>query len=37
MKVLYCIGSLAKPGGAERVLANKANYLADVIGYKLTC
>lgn len=35
MKIIYCIGSLAKSGGAERVLVNKANYLADKLGYKV--
>ncbi|MFM7014761.1 MAG: hypothetical protein ACKOX3_00390, partial [Bacteroidota bacterium] len=36
MKILYCVGSLIKPGGAERVLITKANYLADVYGYEVT-
>jgi hypothetical protein len=30
MKIVYCIQSLATAGGMERVLVNKANYLADV-------
>ena len=29
MKIVYCIQSLATAGGMERVLVNKANYLAD--------
>ena len=33
MKIVYCIGALKKTGGAERVLVNKANYLAEVFGY----
>ncbi len=36
MKVLYCIGSLTKPGGAERVLITKANYLSKLPGYEVT-
>ena len=36
MKIVYCIGSLAKAGGVERVLINKANYLAEVVGYQVT-
>lgn len=35
MKIIYCIGSLAKAGGVERVLINKANYLAEVVGYQV--
>ncbi|PKV50975.1 glycosyltransferase involved in cell wall biosynthesis [Aquimarina sp. MAR_2010_214] len=33
MKIAYCIGSLAKPGGTERVLASKVNYMVDKLGY----
>ena len=33
MKIVYCTPSLYIPGGVERVLITKANYLADVIGY----
>lgn len=29
MKIIYCIAGTYRPGGMERVLANKANYLAD--------
>ncbi len=35
MRLVYCIGSLGQKGGAERVLVNKANFLAD-IGYDVT-
>ncbi|WP_372757872.1 glycosyltransferase family 4 protein [Mariniflexile sp.] len=33
MRLAYCIGSLAKPGGTERVLASKVNYMVDKLGY----
>lgn len=33
MKIVYCLPSLYIPGGMERVLTLKANYLADVFGY----
>lgn len=29
MRIVYCTGALYNPGGAERVLISKANYLAD--------
>ncbi len=32
-KIAYCTPSLYIPGGIERVLTVKANYLADVMGY----
>ena len=32
MKIVYCIPSLYNSGGMERVLSNKANYLADIRG-----
>ena len=32
-KIVYCTPSLYIPGGEERVLTTKANYLADVAGY----
>jgi len=35
IKIAYCISSLYKAGGMERVLANKANYLARN-GYEIT-
>ncbi len=34
-KIVYCIPSLYIPGGMERVLTIKANYLADVLGYDI--
>lgn len=33
MRIAYCIHSIHKTGGKERVLSIKANYLADVLGY----
>ena len=33
-KIVYCIPSLHFPSGMERVLTLKANYFADVLGYK---
>ena len=36
MKILYCTGALYNAGGAERVLINKANYLAAKQGYEVT-
>ena len=35
MKITYCTPSLYIPGGVERVLTTKANYLADVAGYDI--
>lgn len=35
MKIAYCIRSLKGTGGMERVLANKANYLAEKCGYEV--
>lgn len=35
MKIIYCINGTFNSGGMERVLANKANYLAN-IGYDIT-
>ena len=34
MKIVYCIAGTYNSGGMERVLANKANYLA-VHGYEV--
>ena len=34
-KIVYCIPSLHFPSGMERVLTLKANYFADVLGYKI--
>lgn len=35
MKIAYCIWSLRETGGMERVLANKANYLVENLGYEV--
>lgn len=35
MRIVYCIGSLSKAGGAERVLVNKSNLLADIEGFEV--
>lgn len=35
-KIVYCTPSLYIPGGVERVLTTKANYLAEVAGYDMT-
>ncbi len=29
MKIVYCISAMFKPGGIERVIANKVNYLVN--------
>ncbi|QFG53718.1 glycosyltransferase family 4 protein [Chryseobacterium sp.] len=36
MKILYCIPSLQNPGGMERILSEKINYLVQVYGYNVT-
>lgn len=36
MKIVYCIPDTYRPGGIERVVSLKANYLADVFGYDVT-
>ena len=36
MKIVYVIASLATPGGTERIVSEKANYLADVFGYDVS-
>lgn len=36
MKIVYCIQSLTAAGGMERVLINKANYLADILGEEVS-
>ena len=33
MKIVYCISAMFKPGGIERVIANKVNYLVNY-GYE---
>lgn len=36
MNIAYCISGVYNSGGMERVLSNKANYLADIIGYNVS-
>lgn len=36
MKLLYCIPSLYTPGGMERVLTEKVNYLSNLPDYEIT-
>ena len=36
MKIVYCLPQLYRPGGIERIVTIKANYLADVYGYDVT-
>lgn len=36
MKIIYCINGTYNSGGMERVLMNKANYLAEVLGYEVS-
>lgn len=36
MKILYCIPSLYNPGGMERVISEKVNYLASLPNYEIT-
>ena len=35
MKIVYSTSQIYEPGGTERVLCTKANYLADVLGYDI--
>lgn len=35
MKIVYCCPQLFHPGGMERIISMKANYLADVYGYEV--
>ena len=35
MKIVYCLPQIYKPGGIERIVSIKANYLADKCGYKV--
>lgn len=35
MKIVYCIHFTCVAGGMQRVLTQKANYLADVLGYEV--
>lgn len=36
MKIAYCIRETYTPGGMVRVLVNRANYLADVMGFEVS-
>lgn len=36
MKILYVIDSLASKGGAERIISEKMNYMADVYGFEVS-
>lgn len=36
MKIVYVIASLATSGGTERIVSEKANYLADEFGYDVS-
>ena len=36
MKIIYSINSTSNSGGMERILMNKANYLADVLNYDVS-
>ncbi len=35
MKIVYCINGTYNSGGMEKMLMNKANYCADVLGYEI--
>lgn len=35
-KIVYCTPALYSAGGTERVISVKANYFADILGYKVT-
>ena len=35
-KIVFCTPALYSAGGVERVVANKANYFSDVLGYHVT-
>ena len=35
MKIVYCTQSLYRPGGMERVLTSKVNYLSEQYGYEI--
>jgi len=36
MKILYCLVDSSRPGGMERIISCKANYLADILGYDVS-
>ena len=35
MRIVYCLPQVYRPGGIERIVSIKANYLADVCGYEV--
>lgn len=35
MKIIYCLPQIYKPGGIERIISIKANYLADILNYDI--
>ena len=36
MNIVYFYPHLKHPGGIERILTAKANYMADILGYNVT-
>lgn len=36
MKIIYCLPQIFKPGGIERIVSIKANYLAEIYGHNVT-
>lgn len=36
MKIVYCLPQIYKPGGIERIVSIKANYLVELYGYDVT-
>ncbi len=36
MKIAYIFTTLAKTGGTERIISQKASYYADIFGYDVT-
>lgn len=35
MKIVYCLPQVYRPGGIERIISIKANYLAEICNYKV--
>jgi len=35
MKLVYCVGQLDRPGGTEKVMANKVNFFVNKLGYEV--
>lgn len=35
MRLVFCVGKLDRAGGTEKVLANKANYFVEELGYEV--